>query len=172
MKIIQQNGQLDVTGANVCGIYGFKFPDSKWLVGYSTNILNRVVQYVSNRKSKHKSRSGNLVFRGAVEKYGWPTIEVYVLEECPNDKLVLLKQEREWSNKLDSHRNGYNVMPCGIEKWEKSSTVYGPEFRCSVSKAMKEYHRKRKLEGKGSYNKKLGSTPPKLTAQILPTSST
>jgi hypothetical protein len=153
MKLIQENNQLNVIDANVCGVYGFQLPDGGWLVGYSNNILNRVCQYYRLRTAGHKGRAGNLKFRAAVDKCGWAVVKVYVLEECSDDKTTLLRKEGEWSRKLDSVKNGYNVMECGVEGGI-CTTIYDINFKMGVSAAMKEYHAKRKVQGRTGYKVK------------------
>jgi hypothetical protein len=147
MKLIQDNNQLNINEANVCGVYGFQLPDGGWLVGYSTNILNRFCQYYRVEK-----KSGNLKFRDAVGKCGWSAVKGYVLEECPNDKKTLLSKEGEWSRKLDSVKNGYNVMECGVESGTNVAIYKDINYRMSVSDGMRRYHEKRKLSGKTGYS--------------------
>ncbi len=148
MKLIQENSKLDLSHAGACGVYGFLFPDNKWLVGYSSDIIFRVCQY---RRGDRKT--GNYKFISAVEKFGWDSVKVYILEECPNNKGTLLAKEGRWSRKLDSVKNGYNAAPCG-QKSNKKEDKYNVEFRLAVSAAMKEYHRRRKEKGLFTYNSK------------------
>lgn len=140
-----ENNKLDIIGANACGIYGFMFPDNKWLVGYSNQIIIRLGKYFGGEKMNQKFKCG-------VSKYGWPNIKVFILEECENKKSVLLEREAYWSNKFDSVNNGYNVAPCGLDCVEigkvtghLQKTVYDDAFKIKVSRGMKEYHARKKL---------------------------
>ena len=134
MKLILENGKFDIIGANACGIYGFMFPDNKWLVGYSTQMATRLGRYFAEEKLNTKFKEG-------IKKYGWPAIKLYVLEECANEKSILLQRELFWSEKLDSHNNGYNVVPCGDYK-RGTNKEYDDIFRKKVSEGMKRHHAK------------------------------
>jgi hypothetical protein len=146
-----ENGKLDIIGANACGIYGFMFPDNKWLVGYSSHITIRLGRYFSRQRLNKKFIEG-------LDKYGWELIKIYVLEECENKKDILLRREEYWSEKLDSVKNGYNVVTCGYDHTITGilggglqTTIYNKEFANSVSEAMRKYHANKKVKTPKKY---------------------
>lgn len=147
MKLIYSEGKLDMIAvANVCGIYGWKFPDGKWLVGYSSNMVKRLPGYFTQENNKK--------FRDGLLKYGWIKIEGYILEECPNEVETLLKKEGEWSINLNSVEGGYNVVECGQQCSRHGSTQYDDTFKSTVSKSMKRWHAERKSRGNVLYKSK------------------
>ncbi len=146
-----ENNKLDIIGSNACGIYGFMFPDNKWLVGYSSQMTTRLGRYFAEERLNAK-------FRDGLSRYGWETVKLYILEECENDKSILLSREAYWSEKLDSVNNGYNVAACGGDNKNNGkygmlganggylqNTVYDETFKNKVSEGMKRYHARKKL---------------------------
>lgn len=157
MKLIMENGKLDIIGANACGIYGFMFPDNKWLIGYSSHITIRMGRYFARERLNKKVREG-------LDKYGWAQIKIYILEECENKKDVLLRREEYWSDKLDSVNNGYNVVSCGLDCIETGiqsaryapspvpRPVYDDSFKNKVSDGMKKHHANKNRRPPKKYN--------------------
>lgn len=153
MKLIMENGKLDIIGANACGIYGFMFPDNKWLVGYSSHITIRLGKYFAGDRLNKKFKEG-------LDKYGWALIKIYVLEECENKKDVLLRREEYWSDKLDSVNNGYNVARCGYGCAETGRQagknaprpIYDDGFKNKVSEGMKKHYASKKRKAPKKYN--------------------
>lgn len=149
MKLVLKNNTLDIKAANVCGVYGLKFPNGKWLVGYSRSILVRLARYISGEKI-------NLKTKQAIIEYGWDSVEGYVLELCENNRDMLMRKEEAWSTKLDSYANGYNVVPCGYGDVENGKHAPRPKydntFRSNVSKAMRRHHMSKKRGTPKKYN--------------------
>jgi hypothetical protein len=161
MKLVLENNKLDMLAAGVCGIYGFQFPDGKWLVGYSS--------YISRRPANYYQHRSNLKFKDGIEKYGWSSIKMYILEECENNKEILLQKEKEWSDKLDSFNNGYNAMQCGKIQWASTAEVYDNKFCSKVSESMVKWHKNRKNISKSKYRnwKKLWNSTTKNKSYLL-----
>lgn len=149
MKLILKNGKLNVVDANACGIYGLKFPDGMWLVGYSSSILVRLARYISGEKINLKTKQG-------IADYGWQSVEGYVLEECENKRDMLMRKEEEWSTKLDSYTNGYNMVPCGYGNEDSGKNAprpkYNKQFKAKVSAAMVRFHSSKKRGTPKKYN--------------------
>ena len=146
-----ENNRLDIIGSNACGIYGFLFPDNKWLVGYSSQMTTRLGRYFAGERLNSK-------FKDGLKKYGWEAVKLYVLEECENNKSVLLAREAYWSKKLNSVNDGYNVALCGSDGKNNGkygilgangghlqNTVYDETFKRKVSEGMKRYHARKNL---------------------------
>ncbi len=149
MKVILKNGKLDVVAANTSGVYGLQFPDGKWLVGYSKCILTRLPRYVSGEKINTKTKA-------VVVACGWNSVTGYLLEKCDAKKDVLMRKEEEWSTKLQSTSDGYNMVPCGYGCAESGKLaprpIYGTVFKKKVSEAMKRYHMTKKGRSPKKYN--------------------
>ena len=166
-----ENNKLDIIGSNVCGIYGFMFPDNKWLVGYSSQMTTRLGRYFAGERLNRKVKEG-------LNKYGWAPIKIYVLEECENVKSVLLEREKYWSQQLNSVSDGYNVIACGYDHTTTGTlgdglktTIYNEAFRTSVSEAMLKHHANReKVKSPKKYNnwKKLYISAKQINPNIYP----
>lgn len=146
-----ENNKLDIIGANACGIYGFLFPDNKWLVGYSSKMSVRLGRYFSEERLNSK-------FKDGLSKYGWAQIKIFVLEECEDNKSILLEREKYWSEKLNSFNDGYNVVACGCDSFitgreggKLQTTVYNEEFKDRVSEGMRKHHANKKANGPKKY---------------------
>lgn len=153
MKQLLKSGKLDIAASNACGIYGIQFPDNRWLVGCSVSILVRIARYISGEKINTKTKD-------AISKHGWKSVKIYLLEECIPQKDVLLKKESEWSIKLKSYTDGYNMVPCGQTNINNGICAARPKydaaFKQKVSDAMVEHHAKNRCStGKYKNWKKL-----------------
>lgn len=122
MKPLIIDGKLDIVEANCCGVYGWKFSNGRWLVGYSNSVVSRLTDYVEAGMLNEKARA-------ALRDDGWNNVEAYLLEKFPTetDVKVLASAEARWADKLDAHRLGLNVAPCGanmgIANWDGESRL-------------------------------------------------
>ena len=161
-----ENNKLDIVEANACGIYGFLFPNNRWLIGYSSKIVMRIGKYFSG--------DVNVKFREAIKEHGWSSVKMYILEECENKKETLLGKEKYWSEKFDSVNNGYNVAACGIEDYgeygkQQHAIIENKEkFSKMMSEVMKKYHATKKQKPPKKYKnwKKLWITAKQITPEI------
>ena len=90
-----------------CGIYGiFNTTNSKVLVGSSVNVWNRWRQH---RLGVKKNDHGNPYFQAAWNKYGESCFEFRILEECPENMLLI--REDAWMKYYHSMDmvHGYNT---------------------------------------------------------------
>lgn len=141
MQLIYENGVSIGVVSPKSGVYGWQFPDGKWIVGSSARIRKRSTDYRRSLRRKKNGTGFNQKARTAIEKNGWTLqdLKLYVLEYV-TDLTQLNPKENEWSVKLDSVKNGYNTVPAG------ELTYSTTEFRSGVSSAMVLYHaRKKKL---------------------------
>lgn len=152
MQLIYENGVSIGVVSPSGGVYGWLFPDGKWLVGSSVRIRSRLTDY--KRSVRRMSSTGgfggfNQKARHAIETNGWKLtdLKAYVLESV-TDRSQLKQKETEWSVKLDSVANGYNTVPAG------ELTYSTTEFRSGISSAMVLFHaRRKKLGFKGCVSK-------------------
>ena len=96
------------------GIYGiFNTTNNKILVGSSCDIDARI----SNHKGRAKAnKHGNPHFQSAWNKYGQSSFEFRVLEECPEDMLIVREDAWiEYYHSLDLGR-GYNMQNASRSK--------------------------------------------------------
>lgn len=122
MKPLIIDGKLDIIEANCCGVYGWKFSNDRWLVGYSNSVVSRLTDYVEAGMLNEKARA-------ALRDDGWQKAEAFLLERFPTetDVKTLADAESRWADKLDAHRLGLNVAPCGpnmgIANWDGESRL-------------------------------------------------
>jgi len=91
----------------ICGIYCVKSLDTGHAyVGLSVNIHSRFKDH-----AKQARRGDSNVLYRAIRKYGIDRFEFSVLEECKESELA--EKEAEWVEKLQSHKDGYNMTPGG-----------------------------------------------------------
>lgn len=95
----------------VSGIYGLQNTFSgKWYVGKSKHIHKRNVN--EKWQLSHPNRKAwNTQLQEDFRRYGFEGFVFHVLEIC--DECVLDQKEREWIDRLDSYRNGYNYTRGG-----------------------------------------------------------
>jgi hypothetical protein len=152
MQLICEKGVNIGVVSPKSGVYGWQFPDGKWIVGSSKRIRRRTRDY-RHSLQRENSTGGyggfNQKAKDALEKNSWTLydLKAYVLEYVTDPTQLNLK-ENEWSVKLDSVANGYNTVPAGELTYETT------EYRSGISSSMVLYHaRKRKLGVKGYVSK-------------------
>lgn len=114
--------------APICGVYGIlNTVSSKTLVGSSVDIDTR---WGVHRHHARKNTHNNPHFQRAWNKYGEDAFEFRVLEECPENMLLL--REDAWMQYLDSLTTGrgYNMK-------NATRTVFTEELRSHISEALK-----------------------------------
>ena len=104
-KLLFSSGSLCYSGVCFSGIYGIQcHTTSKWYVGESIHVLNRISAYIGLNCNKQK-----LIYN-AIKKYGIGNFSCYKLEECEANKKILGEREIHWGTQLNSMApNGYNL---------------------------------------------------------------
>lgn len=118
---------IDSTLKGVMGIYVLTHLKSKKkYVGSSKNLFKRLNNHIRNAPIKKKSK-----LYAAMRKYGVPSFS-YKVVEIVEDILFLLPREQFWIERLDSHKNGYNIC-------EKADGPYKKKITKSRRRKMSEY---------------------------------
>lgn len=87
-------------------IYKAISPSGFYYIGYTINLLNRQKSH-KNNSFNLRSKEYDLAFHCAIRKYGFENIHWEILEDnIPED--LLGTKEREWIEKLNAFKNGYN----------------------------------------------------------------
>jgi group I intron endonuclease len=126
MELLSTSGSIIYTGSCFSGVYGIQCHiNSKWYVGESIHIPERIEDYIFCRVEKQP-----LIYN-AIQKYGRNEFSIYTLERCDSD--MLLYNEAKWGNLLNSLApNGYNLKVGGDGK-----TDYSKELRSKMSENAK-----------------------------------
>lgn len=114
---------------------------SKVYIGSSKNINKRVyAHYYFLTKNKHHSKR----LQTFINKHGYSSIVVRVLEECVEDNLF--DREQYWMDKYNSYIDGFNGTP---EARSHKNKKISEEHRLAISQANKG--RKKSLQAMKSF---------------------
>ena len=138
MDLLFSSGSMVYTGNDFSGIYGIQcHENSKWYVGESIRVPNRVQDYLKEKSTLKYQVS---IYR-AVKKHNIKNFSCYKLEECSIDDLY--SKEVFWSNKLNSiSPNGYNLKVGGNNKSIVSNETREKQSKSGKNKVFTEEHKK------------------------------
>lgn len=111
-----------------CGIYKITRKDTgQCYIGLSEDIEKRWYDHIHRPNLKHS------YIDRAIRKYGTDKFDLEIVEELPNDRLLLMEREEYWVNKYNTYQDDFhfNLTPGGDFNPAKL-----PEVQAKISKAL------------------------------------
>ena len=132
------------------GIYKITNPKGRVYVGESLDIEKRWNQY----KNRHYNKQWKLA--RSIDKYGWDSHEVEVLEEC--EVAIMRERERYWQLHYNSIQQGLNLKLTGIGdiKTEDSMDVRKNRSKGQTGRVQSEETKKKLSEIRKGVAKPIG----------------
>lgn len=129
-----------------------------------TNLLNNKIYIGKDTTSTPNYFGSGKLIKHSIKKYGIENFKKEILEECPNDKLLSLR-ERYWINYFKSNdlNIGYNISDGGNGGDTLSNNPNLEKIKMKISESMKkrvftESHRKKLSDNHISTRFKKGKT--------------
>lgn len=111
-----------------CGIYGiFNSADGKVLIGSSSNVRRRWIQY---RHDLRKGVHSNSYLQAAWSKYGEASFEFRFIEECSREMLVVAEDALMLKHQSLDRNFGYNLQSA-------TQVIHSEETRKKISDSQK-----------------------------------
>jgi group I intron endonuclease len=92
------------------GIYGIRnTTNGKWYIGSTGSTVGFSTRWSLHKSSLNRNKCENSHLQRAWNKYGKDSFEFNILEECPDNMLIV--REQAWMDYYDSmnRNNGYNI---------------------------------------------------------------
>lgn len=99
----------------ISGIYKFENKINHHIyIGQSINISQRYKDHLNRYRNNFSSNNEyDSAIHRALRKYGLENFSFEIIEECPDDTIILNEREIFWITHYDSYNNGYNETPGG-----------------------------------------------------------